>query len=233
MKNINIKLYGLNNTQKDFYYKGNEEQIAKRWDKKAFYWDNQLLAKDSHLNQYGEYDIFINISKDIAKKYQTLNDSRLLDVGCGTALVSLELCDYFNSVIGIDISENMLIEARKKSNEKINFYQKSIFALNSEWQGNFDLIVSRGILLSHYGVDYLDEILSILFKILKNRGTVILDFLNKEAKNKVSIHLPDNKDYFEGDTIIYYAKKVGFSNIEIVGNENDRVLLALLNKDDA
>lgn len=227
-KTLNQKLYGLNNTQSNFYSKDNELEISKRWDKKAKYWDNQLNCYDTHLNQDKEYDNFIKITQKTVSQYKNM-DSKLLDIGCGTGLVIEALSSYFNQGIGIDISGNMILEAKKKNLKNVSFYKKSLFDLDINMDGSFDFIVSRGILVSHYGINYLYEILGILFNITKNDGYVIFDFLNTNVEI-VNGHLPLNKEYYSKNTIRKYASKIGFSKVDIKGKSNDRVLIGILKK---
>jgi len=226
--NINKKLYNLNDTRRGFYSKENESRISERWDKKAKLWDNQLENKDSHLNKNGEYDNFIYISKKIAS-LPNYNIDTFLEIGCGTGLVSRALSPYFKKGIGIDISSNMISEARKKNISNMNFHKKSFFNLDKNIDGSFDLIVSRGILVSHYGIEYLNEILEVIFNVTKNHGYVIFDFLNKKAILE-DVHLPQNKEYYLHTTIVEYALKIGFTNVEIYGKSTGRVLIAILNK---
>jgi len=227
-QSLNQKLYQVEDTNKEFYSKDNELQISKRWDKKAQNWDNQLLDKNTHLNQNKEYDNFIDSSKKIALLFNNKSDN-FLDVGCGTGLVSEALSPYFRNGIGIDISNNMIIEATKKNTPNMNFYKKSLFDLDKNIDGTFNLIVSRGILVSHYGIDYLSEILDKLFILTKENGCVIFDFLNKNTLLD-NTHLPKNKEYFLEKTIKEYSLKSGFSKIEINGKNTDRVLIGILYK---
>jgi len=227
-QSLNQKLYQVEDTNKEFYSKNNELQISKRWDKKAQNWDHQLLDKHTHLNQNKEYDNFIALSKEIALLFNNKTDN-FLEVGCGTGLVSEALSPYFNNGTGIDISNNMIVESKKKNIQNINFYKKSLFNLTKDIDGSFDLIVSRGILISHYGINYLSEILDKLFSLTKENGCVIFDFLNKNTLLD-NVHLPKNKEYFLEKTIKEYSLKNGFSKIEINGKNTDRVLIGILYK---
>jgi len=203
-------------------------KISGRWDKKALNWDHQLLDENIHLNQNKEYNNFIDSSEKVALLFnKKIND--FLEIGCGTGLVSEALSPYFNNGIGIDISNNMIIEAKKKNIQNINFYQKSLFNLTKDTDGSFDLIVSRGILVSHYGINYLSEILDKLFSLTKKNGYVIFDFLNKNVMLN-NIHLPQNKEYYLDKTIQEYALKSGFSKVVISGKQTDRVLIGILYK---
>ena len=226
-QSLNQKLYSLDDTKSNFYTKGNEIEISNRWDKKAKYWDKQLETDNIHLNQNEEYDNFIKISKKIALSFNHINN--LLEIGCGTGLVSKVLSQYVKRGVGIDISSEMILEAKKKNIKNITFYKKSFFDLDKNIDGTFDLIVSRGILISHYGQKYLTEILDIFFTLANDKGCVIFDFLNKDVSID-NVHLPNNKEYYTKKTIKEYALKSGFQRVEIYGNSIDRTLIGLLYK---
>jgi predicted TPR repeat methyltransferase len=51
----------------------------------------------------------------------------ILDVGCGTGELTKRLTPYSTEVIGIDVSKNMINEARKRnSDDKINYINISV-----------------------------------------------------------------------------------------------------------
>jgi len=180
-QNLNQIFYQLEDTYKGFYSKNNELDISRRWDKKAKHWDNQLLSKESHLNQNEEYNNFLEITKKIVLKTSKQNSS-FLDLGCGTGLVSEALSCYFTKGVGIDISECMITEAKYKNIKNINFYKKNFFDLNKDTDGCFDCTISRGILISHYGINYLAEIFNIMFSVTKDNGFAVIDFLNQNTQ---------------------------------------------------
>jgi 2-polyprenyl-3-methyl-5-hydroxy-6-metoxy-1,4-benzoquinol methylase len=227
-KSLNQKLYQLNDTSKEFYSKDNGLNIGERWDKKAKNWDAQLLDKKNHLNRYREYDSFIIIAKKVLLK-QKGEKITFLDVGCGTGIVSEELSPSFYKGTGIDISNKMILEAKKKNIPNMIFYRKSLFDLDKNLDGTFDFVVSRGILVSHYGIKYLYNIMAKLFSLTNNNGSVIFDFLNKDVK-LTDVHLPQNKEYFSGKLIRDCSLQIGYSNVTIEGASDLRVLFAVLTK---
>ncbi len=229
-KSINKKLYNLDDTEKGFYTKENEISISKRWDQKAKYWEQQLFDKNCHLNRNKEYDYFIKVTKELINKL--LSNSRnkaFIDIGCGTGLVSKEIHSYFERGVGIDISAEMIKEAKKKNLKNVSFFKKSLFQLLED-NNKYDLVVSRGILLSHYGLEYLNEFFEIFYHITESGGIVVFDFLNKKAVDEGNYHLPKNKEYFERSTISEYALSWGFRKVDIKGKDTDRVLIGVLYK---
>ncbi|MBL7045863.1 MAG: class I SAM-dependent methyltransferase [Parcubacteria group bacterium] len=55
---------------------------------------------------------------DIAEYYGLDGKGRLLDLGCGTGEIAIPLSRYFKDVVGVDPSEDMLVEATIKAKEK-------------------------------------------------------------------------------------------------------------------
>lgn len=55
------------------------------------------------------------ILKDIVARYDLDGRGRLLDIGCGTGELAVPLSRYFERVIGIDPSADMLAEARERA----------------------------------------------------------------------------------------------------------------------
>lgn len=221
----NISLYGLHDSKPELYQKGNEHNIALRWDKKAFFWDDQLKEKSCHLNQDNAYDEFIRVAKSFICKYSdSTRELTLLDVGSGTGIVAEELGVYFSKVVGIDISKEMLKIAKRKSIPNSNFYKRSVFELNF-WIDRFDFVVSRGVLLSHYGKQHATDIISSLCGVLQPEGMIIIDFLNKDVEGNYE-HLPTNKEYYSASEMIHIANNAGCKDIEIIGQTNQRTLIA-------
>lgn len=67
-----------------------------------------------------------------------LAGKRLLDVGCGTGLSFVALQDRGWDVTGVDISEEMLIQAREKAGPKTKILQQDMRSLPQ--LGEFDLV---------------------------------------------------------------------------------------------
>ncbi len=58
------------------------------------------------------------IFADIVDYYQLNGKGCLLDLGCGTGEISVPLARYFENVIGVDPSSDMLAEARKRAKKQ-------------------------------------------------------------------------------------------------------------------
>lgn len=214
---------------KTIYKNRINEEIKERWDKKAPSWDVELRDDNHHLNLDNAYKNFLSITEDVIKdKYDYTKESIFLDLGCGTGIVSQHIARYFKRGIGIDISDGMIKEAKSKNINNVSFKVGDCFQVE-KLSSNFGAVISRGILISHYGKENSLVLLGKIKDILEEKGILIFDFLNKEAKESFRYRVHD-KAYYTKKEIEDMAKKLGYKQIKIYGNENNRVLIASLYK---
>ena len=100
-----------------------------RFDKDAITWDDLPRR--------------VNLAKTVVEniKPHLKKTDRVLEFGCGTGLVGINLAPYVKEVIGIDTSKKMVEkfnEKAKKLNLNAKAYQKDIFEIDSK----FDVVVS-------------------------------------------------------------------------------------------
>jgi ubiquinone/menaquinone biosynthesis C-methylase UbiE len=73
--------------------------------------------------------------------------SRVLDVGCGTGVMSMLVAELGHNVVGIDLSEGMLAKAREKSPKRGTARFKLGDALAPGGRrGSFDAVINRHVL---------------------------------------------------------------------------------------
>jgi 2-polyprenyl-3-methyl-5-hydroxy-6-metoxy-1,4-benzoquinol methylase len=129
---------------------GNDINVINQFDKIAF-----LPDKWDHNQQYQKY-LLENMPK---------NCGCILDVGCGTGELTKKLAPFSKEIIGIDVSENMINEAKRRNyDEKINYIQISVEKYLGETEKQFDAIISIAAL--HHMNE--EEAL----KIMKNKLTI-------------------------------------------------------------
>jgi SAM-dependent methyltransferase len=129
-----------------------------------------------------------------------VKDKKILDLGCGTGGHDRKLIDLgAKSVLGIDISTNMIEEAIRETNtDKIRY---KILSMNNleEIDEKFDLVVSS--LAIHYIEDY-DSLCKKVYNLLNDGGEFIFSYghpmdsaviLKNDMKRYVVI---DGKKYF-------------------------------------
>jgi ubiquinone/menaquinone biosynthesis C-methylase UbiE len=136
------------------------------YDPKSF--DHFAEAYDAAASLERNHDFFI--------RHLPENRGRVLDVGCGTGLLALELSKKFDAVIAIDISEPMLaIARRKRAAANVEYRQADANQLVLE--ETFDAIVSH---TAFHHFENIPETLSRLKAALAPGGRLILiDIVNR------------------------------------------------------
>jgi ubiquinone/menaquinone biosynthesis C-methylase UbiE len=133
------------------------------------FWDKQAKNYD-----YSERQ-FEAVFKDvISKTKEYLNTSdEVMDFGCGTGTKTLELAGATKQIHGIDISGEMIKEARKKKEElkimNASFTQGIIFENDFE-KSSFDKIISYGVF---HLLDDCDKVIQRMHELLKPGGLFI------------------------------------------------------------
>jgi ubiquinone/menaquinone biosynthesis C-methylase UbiE len=115
--------------------------------------------------------IFLKL-QDNVKKYLKTSDT-VLDFGCGTGTISIEMAPRVNKIIALDISSNMLELAMGKTREHriehIEFVQATIFDERLA-PGSFDVIMAFGIL---HLLDNIQQVMQRINELLKPGGLFI------------------------------------------------------------
>ena len=145
----------------------------------------------------------------------TPSSSKVLDLGCGSGIVSEVLTEKFDNIIGLDVSKNMLQIYNKKFPTvplfigDFNKETKFTNLKNSRKENlpKFDFIISSGA-VSEYGD--LSKVIPLVHNLLKDNGT----FINIGIKRNIigliqgffwSFNPPGRKKFSNA------CKKYGFS----------------------
>ena len=200
------------------------DKIAARWDARAAKWDRALRDPACHLNEDESYQRFLQqCHRLIDRRRRFCASHGVIDVGCGTGLVLADVISCFAWGIGIDISERMIQRARRKHINNARFILGDCFDL-TRMCPPAGMILSRGILLSHYGSAHGPDLMRSLRAALLPKGVLLIDFLNSKARARHE-HAPDSKAYFEGEELRQMARAAGFRSARITGEMERRVLL--------
>lgn len=179
----------MNNTNTHYKEYKNTEEIESRWDKRAKNWDDSLSDSSNNILSDESYNLFLKIAEELIVKYRMINNSlSALDLGCGTGIVSENIFQYVNELTCLDISSMMILEAKKKL-PNATYILGDIKTININKK--FDVIFSRGILLSHYGPIEGIDIIKKISQLLKPKGLLLIDGLNSKFPN-----LPENKTWY-------------------------------------
>ena len=178
--------------------------------------DFQKRAKDFENHSQWVKNSSIN---DVPMSYfQTHEIGDLLDCGGGTGYLSWYLYQKFNKTIKsvslVDISNNMLDEARKKTNYPVVTFNASIETFCRMTTKKYDTILLRQVL--HY-VDDVGEIICLLRKILSDDGRIyvgqfiVQDEESREWHNELMKDISKNrKRTFLFDELSDYFTNNGF-----------------------
>ncbi|MGO9571943.1 MAG: class I SAM-dependent methyltransferase [Desulfomonilaceae bacterium] len=109
------------------------------------------------------------------------NVTRVLDIGCGSGELCLELAGLGIETMGIDFSEKMIALCEEKKAElgahKATFIHQSIFDYRGEPE-SLDLISMLG-LVEYISWDELGRLLEMCYGLLKNRGSLVMGSRNR------------------------------------------------------
>ena len=95
---------------------------------------------------------------------------RVLDLGCGTGVLTNEISKFANKVIGIDSSHNM-IEQAKKLYPNVEFVLMDACSL--KWKNHFDMIFSNAVF--HF-IQSQDILLNSIYMALEQNGILFCEF---------------------------------------------------------
>lgn len=144
-------------------------------------WFNRWSNKyDRTLGSIGFHRELLDL---VVRSAKVKDSSKVLDIGCGTGLLSLKLLqEYGCSITGIDISEEMLAIFKNKIKElgldqKINCRLMDIDSLNFK-NNTFDLAVSSVVL--HHLKDKL-KALKKIYKLLKPGGLFVVGEVDMDS----------------------------------------------------
>jgi len=190
-------------------------------------WFNDWFNSSEYLEVYkhrNEKDAENHI-KFVLSNIKLERKSKILDMACGAGRHSIILAKQGFNVTGIDLSENLLSEAKKNASEEkltIKFIKSDIREFNTE--DRFNLILN---LFTSFGYFNKEEdnflVLQKAFEFLEKSGFFILDFFNKNYLLKNLI--PLTEEIQEDKKIIqkrFIRKGRVEKTIEIFTNEDKK-----------
>lgn len=139
-------------------------------DHAAFVYD--ILEPLLLLGKQAEYD------KDIVSLLELDGSNRVLDLGCGTGVLTRMIADRLNGdaggeAVGIDAAANMISVARKKrAGINCSFEVMAAESLSHE-DGSFDAVVSS-LFFHHVPLELKEKALSEAFRVLRPGGRLVI-----------------------------------------------------------
>lgn len=142
------------------------------------YYNNNFFARWAWLYDYEKY-LFSPLRKKAAKFLDLKSPKKILDIATGTGAQAYEMAKLGHEVIGIDLSPEMLAQAKKKlsPNLKLKFLEADATKLPFKDE-TFDVaVISWGLHDMPYetGIKVLKEMKRV---IKKNGKILIVDYMN-------------------------------------------------------
>ena len=221
--------YGMDPSRPEDYRGMDLDVIRRRWDAKARRWDADLADEHCHLNEDGAYERFLAVADAVvAERVEFCRRHLLVDLGCGTAAVLARFVGQFAEGLGIDISRQMLAVAGEKHLPRCRLQEGNGFELGRFVPaGSAGAVMSRGILLSHFGPQWAEVLCRQIHRALAPGGFALLDFLNADARQSFDSN-PDNKAYYSPSAVESLARQAGLGAVGILGEPAHRVRMVLL-----
>jgi len=175
----------------------------------ASFFDNSLINVLIRLARY----------KFVAKMVK--KSDNILEVGCGSGVGTMFLGQHCNEVIGLDVKEHEIAEARAINRRKnVTFITEDLFNLQEDKK--FDVIVSMDV-LEHLTDEQSDKFVAKISRLLKADGFFacgvpsIYSLQYQSPLSRAShVNCPD-RDKLESDLQNYFRRTFPFSmNDEIV-----------------
>lgn len=158
------------------------ERVRALWDQVAMESVDRVTA-GGFISSYNgepftdaEVDEYVNRVMDLIPELDT--GSSVLEIGCGSGLISFQIANQVNSYIGLDPSQRMLEMNRERSAslalDHMQWLEGYADQLNEMDSSSFDLILMASTVQFFPGYFYLEQIVREAMRCLKPGGTLLI-----------------------------------------------------------
>lgn len=197
-------------------------EIGKRWSERSTGWKDIIENADSYVN-FEENYARVNT---IIEKYAPLVSGNVLEIGCGTGEAGriLKQANPSLNLLSTDISDGMLAEAQRQTNEAgLEIEYRKLDITTSELDGlNFDMVLSRGVVISHLPRTDVIDWLEAVTRHTKEGGYFLFDFIQSVQVGDVDKPV-DSKNEFTLSQMDSIMNELGWERIENSGTDEMRV----------
>ncbi len=175
------------------------------------HFDNIAEQYDTQERQHTE----ANLSLEYIQKYVPLNnDFHVLDIGCGTGILTIKMAKKVKTLVAVDNSQGMLNVLNKKIKQQniknIRTLYHDITSNNLPFR-NFDLVFSTKTI---HHIQNIDEFFKYIFSILIDNGYIcVIDLLPEDGTFHNEINDGIKHFGFKKDFILKNMQDAGFKDI--------------------
>lgn len=187
--------------------------------------NNYALYYEQHLQKILQYSL-PEKGLEILRELQFNQFQQVLDLGCGTGLSGVALCDCSAQLTGVDLSKKMLAHARAKNIYDDLFEADIISFLRADRQ-QYDLIQALDV-LPYFGE--LDELFTAISPRLRAKGVLLLSAEISEKDNwqiQDSMRFCHHPDYIQG-LLESHSMRLLHNSRVIARQENEQNLYVTL-----
>ncbi len=146
------------------------QKVAETYNTWGEGYDDVVQTTPFFINSFKLYDSVL--ARLIAKNRRFRS---VLDMGCGSGLQSAALSPYADTLVGVDLSTQLLHIARKRCKDAKHLYFQVADACKLPFrESRFDLIISYGDVLSHI-VDHYEQAISEMARVAKPGAIVTFE----------------------------------------------------------
>ncbi len=188
-----------------------------RWNARAGGWDIDLKDPKHYANFENGYQRFLDFER---VGLEGVHAGVGVDLGSGTGIAASVLAEKVDKLFLLDLAENMLKEAGKKF-PKATLVQAQATETPFPDQ-SMDVIISRGILISHLPAELVSPFFNEMKRIIKPGGKILFDFVCYPESANFKLSSP--KNVFSLEQMATELQSFGFTDIRFEGDNKTRVV---------
>lgn len=204
-------------------------EIGKRWSERSAGWQDTIANAESYVN-FEENYARVN---SMIEKYAPLVSGDALEVGCGTGEAGriLKQSNPSLNVLSTDISDGMLAEAARQTGDSgLDIQYRKVDIVSNDLEGlDFNMVLSRGVVISHLPHTDVTDWLEAITRRTKQNGYFIFDFIQSVQVGDVEKPI-DSKNEFTIGQVDSIMRELGWVRVENNGTDEMRVQVVCYRK---
>lgn len=171
--------------------------------------DNYASHFDTHLLSHLKYGVPRHIAEIVLMRHGDNRRLNILDLGCGTGLVGVHVGRVDGRMVGVDLSQKMLEQARKRNIYSELHCADLLDALNTFAPQSFDCIIAADVFVY---VGELSAVIPACFGVLRPSGALIFSCESTNDGESDLVLRPSKRYAHSRASIEALCKKSGFAS---------------------